>query len=144
MSGKDFIDKYGDNLIKSYTSLKVKFQFPASVMYPNLAVRLDKGSVMYPLSGISFCTGLEILLAHKLGCKFTVLGGVIYSFLKYKRNWTRCISQIILLDAKLSVNKVLSKLYHYKSIGFVNTYGNEWEKFYFICKKSLHRFWYWL
>lgn len=51
MSGKDFIDKYGDNLIKSYTSLKVKFQFPASVMYPNLAVRLDKGSVMYPLSG---------------------------------------------------------------------------------------------
>ena len=72
MSGKDFIDKYGDNLIKSYTSLKVKFQFPASVMYPNLAVRLDKGSVMYPLSGISFCTGLEILLAHKLGCKFTV------------------------------------------------------------------------
>ena len=60
------------NLIKSYTSLKVKFQFPASVMYPNLAVRLDKGSVMYPLSGISFCTGLEILLAHKLGCKLTV------------------------------------------------------------------------
>ena len=60
------------NLIKSYTSLKVKFQFPASVMYPNLAVRLDKGSVMYPLSGISFCTGLEIQLALILGCKLTV------------------------------------------------------------------------
>ena len=25
------------------------------------------------------------------------------------------------------VNKILSKLYRYKSIGFVNTYGNEWD-----------------
>ena len=72
MSGDDFMDKYGDYLIESYTSLKVKFQFPASVMYPNLAVRLDKGSVIYPLSGVSFCTGLEIQLALILGCKFTV------------------------------------------------------------------------
>ena len=72
MSGDDFMDKYGDYLIESYTSLKVKFQFPASVMYPNLAVRLDKGSVIYPLSGVSFCTGLEIQLALILGCKLTV------------------------------------------------------------------------
>ena len=70
MSGKDFMPK--SNLIRSYTSLKVKFKFPDSIMYPNLAVRLDKGSVIYPLSGVSFCTGLEIQLALILGCKFTV------------------------------------------------------------------------
>ena len=50
-------------------------------MFPNLPVRLDKGSLMYPLSGQSFCTGLEILLAHRLGCQFIVLGGSFIPFI---------------------------------------------------------------
>ena len=68
-------------LFKSYTGIKVDFTFPNSVMFPNLPVRLDKGSVIFPLSGISFCTGLEILLAHRLGCQFIVLGGSFIPFI---------------------------------------------------------------
>lgn len=81
MSSDDFMSKYKDYLVQSYTSVKVKLNFPDGVMYPNLPVRLDKGSIIYPLSGQSFCTGLEILLAHRLGCQFIVLGGSFIPFI---------------------------------------------------------------
>ena len=81
MSGTEFINKYGEYLIRSFTAIKVEFTFPNNVVFPNLPVRLDKGSLMYPLSGQSFCTGMELLLAYKLGCKFTVLGGSFIPFL---------------------------------------------------------------
>lgn len=78
MSGVEFMSN--EYLFKSYTGIKVDFTFPNSVMFPNLPVRLDKGSVIFPLSGISFCTGLEILLAYRLGCQFTILGGSFIPF----------------------------------------------------------------
>lgn len=81
MSGTEFINKYGEYLIRSFTAIKVEFTFPNNVVFPNLPVRLDKGSLMYPLSGQSFCTGLEILLAHRLGCQFIVLGGSFIPFI---------------------------------------------------------------
>ena len=80
MSGTEFINKYGEYLIRSFTAIKVEFTFPNNVVFPNLPVRLDKGSLMYPLSGQSFCTGLEILLAYRLGCQFTILGGSFIPF----------------------------------------------------------------
>ena len=46
MSGTEFINKYGEYLIRSFTAIKVEFTFPNNVVFPNLPVRLDKGSLM--------------------------------------------------------------------------------------------------
>jgi len=83
---KYFLDKYENSLIKSYTALKINFKFPETVRYPNLPVRLDKSSIIYPLTGTSFCTGLEFLLAHRLGCEIEILGGVFIPFIT-DGNW---------------------------------------------------------
>jgi len=71
---------YGKFLFKSYTALKVEFGFPESVQYPVLPVRLDESSIFYPLNGISYCTGHELLLAISLNCRIKVLGGVFIPF----------------------------------------------------------------
>jgi len=71
---------YGKFLFKSYTALKVEFNFPETVRYPVLPVRLDESSIFYPLNGISYCTGHEILLAISLNCRIKVLGGVFIPF----------------------------------------------------------------
>jgi len=78
---KYFLDKYEMSLIKSYTALKINFKFPETVRFPNLPVRLDKNSIIYPSTGTSFCTGLEFLLAHRLGCEIEILGGVFIPFI---------------------------------------------------------------
>lgn len=83
---KYFLDKYENSLIKSYTALKINFKFPETVRYPNLPVRLDKSSIIYPLTGTSFCTGLEFLLAHRLGCEIEIIGGVFIPFIT-DGNW---------------------------------------------------------
>jgi len=79
------MEKYGVFLIKSYTSLKIEFEFPDDVKYPNLPVRLDTSSVLFPLSGVTFCTGLELLLALKLRCKIKIIGGVFIPFIKNEK-----------------------------------------------------------
>jgi len=79
------MEKYGSFLIKSYTSLKIEFEFPDDVKYPNLPVRLDTSSVLFPLSGVTFCTGLELLLALKLRCKIKIIGGVFIPFIKNEK-----------------------------------------------------------
>ena len=111
MSSDDFMSKYKDYLVQSYTSVKVKLNFPDGVMYPNLPVRLDKGSIIYPLSGQSFCTGMELLLAYKLGCKFTVLGGYFIPFLNVdtKDLYKDIISERRILESKLKENIVVVK-----------------------------------
>lgn len=81
----EFMEKYGVFLIKSYTSLKIEFEFPDDVKYPNLPVRLDTSSVLFPLSGVTFCTGLELLLALKLRCKIKIIGGVFIPFIKNEK-----------------------------------------------------------
>jgi len=84
MSGDDFMKNYKEYLFNSYTALKVEFNFPEITRYPALPVRLNESSIVYPLSGISNCTGHEILLASKLNCEFKVLGGVFIPFKKLK------------------------------------------------------------
>jgi len=71
---------YGKKLIKSYTALKIKFKFPDTVKYPNLPVRLDLNSVIFPLEGETFCTGIEFYLAMQLNCQIEILGGVYIPF----------------------------------------------------------------
>ena len=80
VSGDDLINLYGKKLIKSYTALKIKFKFPDTVKYPNLPVRLDLNSVIFPLEGETFCTGIEFYLAMELKCQIEILGGVYIPF----------------------------------------------------------------
>jgi len=84
MTGEEFMVNYKDFLFQSYTALKVEFSFPETVQYPTLPVRLNESSIIYPLSGVSCCTGHEILLASRLNCEFKVLGGVFIPFKKLK------------------------------------------------------------
>ena len=80
-SGVELLSYLGETrLLRSYTALKVKFEFPVTVQYPNLPVRLDFTSIIFPSVGETFCTGLEFLLALRLGCKIKILGGVYIPF----------------------------------------------------------------
>jgi len=81
-TGEEFQLKFNIDLINSYTALKIKFEFPLTVKYPNIPVRLDFSSVVFPLTGESFCTGHEFLLAMNLGCKIKILSGVYIPFKK--------------------------------------------------------------
>ena len=80
VSGAVFFERYGEGLIKSYTALKIKFKFPITVKYPNLPVRLDLNSVIFPLEGETFCTGIEFVLAMNLNCEIEIQGGVFIPF----------------------------------------------------------------
>ena len=81
-NGDELLSSLNYDLIKSYTALKIKFEFPSTVKYPNIPVRLDFSSVVFPLTGETFCTGHEFLLAMKLGCKIKILGGVLIPFME--------------------------------------------------------------
>jgi len=81
-TSEEFQTKFKFDLINSYSAFKVKFEFPPHIKYPNLPVRLDFTSVVFPLTGESFCTGHEFLLAIKLGCKIRILNGVYIPFKK--------------------------------------------------------------
>lgn len=84
-SGSDFLCLLGETkILRSYTALKVKFEFPLTVQYPNLPVRLDFTSIIFPSTGETFCTGLEFLLAMRLRCNIKILGGVYIPFLGKK------------------------------------------------------------
>lgn len=99
-----FLDKYENSLINSYTALKINFKFPETVRYPNLPVRLDKSSIIYPLTGTSFCTGLEFLLAHRLGCEIEILGGAFIPFIT-DGNWKLNQNNYPLNQAKSQTDK---------------------------------------
>jgi len=81
LSGEELL-KSSRDLLKSYTVLKVKFQFPKTCLYPNLPVRLEKSSIIYPLTGEGICTGSEFLLAMDLNCSIEIEQGVYIPFLK--------------------------------------------------------------
>jgi ssDNA-specific exonuclease RecJ len=81
LSGEELLKSPRD-LLKSYTVLKVKFQFPKTCVYPNLPVRLEKSSIIYPLTGEGICTGSEFLLAMDLNCSIEIEQGVYIPFLQ--------------------------------------------------------------
>lgn len=79
--GEVFYNSHGEKrIIKSFTALKIKFKFPETVKYPNLPVRLDFSTIVFPLQGETFCTGHEFILAMKLKCAIEILGGVFIPF----------------------------------------------------------------
>lgn len=82
ISGQDLRLKYSDDeIIFSFTSLYVDFLFPKEVMYPNLPVRLEPSSIIFPRSGTAFITGHEFLLASNLGCTILIKSGIHIPFL---------------------------------------------------------------
>jgi len=85
-NGDELFSSLNYDLIKSYTALKIKFEFPSTVKYPNIPVRLDFSSVVFPLTGETFCTGHEFLLAMRLGCRIKILSGVYIPFKNSKLN----------------------------------------------------------
>ena len=83
MSGEDFLLEIGmTRILRSFTALKIQFEFPSTVRFPNLPVRLDFSSIIFPLTGETFCTGHEFLLAMKLGCQIKILGGALIPFME--------------------------------------------------------------
>jgi hypothetical protein len=81
MDVSDFERLYWDILFYSYTALRVRFKFPTTVKYPNIPVRIDKSSIIFPFEGESYITGLEYRLAIRLGCVITILGGCVIPFI---------------------------------------------------------------
>lgn len=55
-----------DNLLKSYTTLDVVFNFPNSINKPPLPVSVTKNLTIYPLEGRTIVTGLEYFNAYNL------------------------------------------------------------------------------
>jgi len=49
-------------------------------------VRLDFSSIIFPLTGETFCTGHEFILAMRLKCQIQILGGVYIPFQQKKKN----------------------------------------------------------
>jgi len=56
---------------------RVKFSFPKTCYNPTLPVRTDKYGLIYPLSGISWCTAHELIVAHSKGAEIEILQGFI-------------------------------------------------------------------
>jgi len=67
----------------THTSLGVAlvdFEFPASVRFPCLPIRTDRG-IIFPRRGRSYCTAPEIALAVELGASVVVLEGAVVPWL---------------------------------------------------------------
>jgi len=109
VSGAFFFGKYGEFLIRSYTALKVKFKFPDTVKYPNLPVRLDLNSVIFPLEGETFCTGNEFYLAMRLNCQIEILGGVYIPFITVKNQENQDNPKETLDETPLNTKETLEK-----------------------------------
>jgi len=66
-------------------------------------VRLDLNSVIFPLEGETFCTGIEFVLAMNLGCELEILGGVYIPFKSSKNleeNLRKDIERLEMRDVK--------------------------------------------
>src|SRR5207302_6948084 len=81
ISPKDDMKKY--DFKKSYSALRVKFNFPPEIKYPPLPVQLDKNITIYPSSGETLITGLEFLSAMNI-LKQSLFNISTTQFIKYK------------------------------------------------------------
>lgn len=83
---------YNYDLLRCYSAFKIYFKFSPSVRYPNLPVMLDDTTTVFPLEGITICTGLELVLADRLGCEIDIQESVIIPFQskKVNKNNTEC------------------------------------------------------
>jgi hypothetical protein len=64
---------------------RVRFRFPARIRFPSLPVRAGSRGLIYPLSGISYCTGPELIVARNQGAEIEVERGVVVPFANDER-----------------------------------------------------------
>lgn len=66
--------------------VKCDFKFPTDTKYPCLPVSADEAGLCYPLTGKTFCAGLEAVQALKMGCELSNIEGFAYAPLRIERH----------------------------------------------------------
>lgn len=92
------------NLLKSFSAFKVEFTFNSTVGYPNLPVNIDETAVAFPLSGNTYCTGIELLLADTLGCEIKIIEGVVIPFRERKTKETAADAEARYIDENFKLD----------------------------------------
>jgi hypothetical protein len=83
--------------VSALSVARVQFQFPKGTRFPSLPVRAGERGLVYPLSGMSYCTGAELVVALEQGADVTVEHGVFVPFADDVRpyaNFTKTINGI--------------------------------------------------
>lgn len=92
----------------------VNFAHPDSVRFPVLPVRHEKLGLVFPLSGMSYCTAAEIDVALTLGCEIEIIHGVVYPWREGDSRifepFTRRIRELRSRHPKGSLNEQYAKL----------------------------------
>ena len=60
---------------EAMTFARVRFEFPGDTRFPCLPVRADERGLLYPLQGVSWCTGAELVVAIGMGARIEVEEG---------------------------------------------------------------------
>ncbi|MDV5170981.1 hypothetical protein [Photobacterium rosenbergii] len=60
---------------------RVSFKFPAGTRFPSLPVRTESFGLIYPLEGVTYCTGHELEVAYNQGAEITVKQGFVVPWL---------------------------------------------------------------
>jgi hypothetical protein len=98
---------------EAMTFARVRFRFPEDTRFPSLPCRAGERGLIYPLSGISWCTGPELVVALAQRAEIVVETGWridwtnadVYPFAEF----TRTINNVR-KEAKASGNPILDKL----------------------------------
>ena len=62
------------------THARVQFRFSDDVRFPNLPVVTENKSLLFPLEGVSYCVGPELVAALNMGAEINVLNGMRFEF----------------------------------------------------------------
>ena len=68
---------------------RVCFCFPAGTRFPCLPIRAGDAGLIFPLSGVSYATGPELVVARRLGANIKVERGVFVPWLDERRPFSR-------------------------------------------------------
>ena len=81
---------------------EVRFAFPAGTRFPCLPVVLPKPdhALLFPLEGVSFATGPELLLARQMGASLEVLNGAIVPALNNDRPFVPFVGRMLATRAR--------------------------------------------
>jgi len=95
------------------TFAEVAFRFPSDTRFPSLPVRAGDRGLVYPLSGVSFCTGAELVVARAHGARIDVVAGWRVDWAPASKSpfeaFTRNINRIR-AEAKAARDVMLDKL----------------------------------
>jgi len=82
---KSFIESKA--YLNCFSAMKVSFNYPLDVKYPNIPSTVSKDITVYPLRGESIISIIELKVALSLNCDIRIIEGVIVPFeLNYSSN----------------------------------------------------------